>query len=81
LQPNSRGNPDVPDYEHILRLSFADVEFLSKALPSRPAEKLSTASGFFFLYPLMSLQPNVCNDRRESADECRKKCFADINPR
>lgn len=33
----------VPPYEHLLRLSFADVDFLADDLSARAAEKLSAA--------------------------------------
>jgi predicted protein tyrosine phosphatase len=33
----------VPEYEHLLRLSFADVDFLAEDLSARAAEKLPAA--------------------------------------
>jgi hypothetical protein len=38
-----KGPTRLPEYEHFLRLGFADVDFLSNDLSSRAAEKLPAA--------------------------------------
>ncbi|MEJ2795772.1 hypothetical protein WAE56_20405 [Iodobacter sp. LRB] len=57
---------NLPSYEHLLRLSFADADFISKSLPTRAQEKLPDSMTEDQAVQILKLVESLPNEKMET---------------